>query len=32
MHELVVENTKVLLDGEVMAVSIGIDEGRISRI
>jgi dihydroorotase len=32
MHELVVENTKVLLDGEIMAVSIGIDEGRISRI
>ncbi|HUL62087.1 MAG TPA: dihydroorotase [Methanocella sp.] len=32
MHELVVENAKVLLDGQILAVSIGVDEGKISRI
>lgn len=32
MHELVVENAKLLLDGEIIAVSIGIDDGKVSRI
>jgi dihydroorotase len=32
MHEMVVENAKALLDGEIIACSIGIDEGRVRRI
>jgi dihydroorotase len=32
MHEMVVENAKALLDGEIVACSIGIDEGRVRRI
>ena len=32
MHELVVENAKVLLDDELVVCCIGIDEGKISRI
>ncbi|OPY29329.1 MAG: dihydroorotase [Methanocella sp. PtaU1.Bin125] len=32
MHGLVVENARALLDGEIISCSIGIDEGKISRI
>ncbi|MGA9138944.1 MAG: dihydroorotase [Methanocella sp.] len=32
MHRLVVENARALLDGEIISCSIGIDEGKISRI
>jgi dihydroorotase len=32
MHEMVVENAKAMLDGEIVACSIGIDDGKVSRI
>ena len=32
MHELVVENAKALLDGEIVGCSLGIDDGKLSRI
>jgi dihydroorotase len=32
MHELVVENARASFDGEIILCSIGIDEGRVSRI
>ncbi|CAJ35753.1 dihydroorotase [Methanocella arvoryzae] len=32
MHELVVEDAMVSFDGEILACSIGIDEGKITRI
>lgn len=32
MHELVVENARVSFDGEIILCSIGVDDGKVSRI